>query len=61
MAYHKECSFASNYFIFLENFFQFYKELISCTNDPNVRIRFFPKRWSLILGFLLPVSILNKF
>ena len=65
--YQKKWSFASNCFIFLENLFQFYnlvkKELNWCTNDPNVHIRIFRKRWSLILGYFLPVSILkdNKF
>ena len=36
------------------------KELIWCTNDPNVYIRIFRKRWSLILGWFFPVpTILN--
>ena len=36
-----------------------WKKLIWCTNDPNVNIRIFRKRWSLILGCFFPVSILN--
>ena len=36
-----------------------WKELIWCTNDSNVHIRIFPKRWSLILGCFFPVSILK--
>ena len=32
----------------------------SCTNHPNVDIRIFGKRWSLILGCFFPVSILNE-
>ena len=28
-------------------------------NDPNIHIRIFCKRWSLILGWFFPVSILN--
>ena len=31
-----------------------------CTNDPNVHIPIFRKRWSLILGSFFPVSILNE-
>ena len=31
------------------------------TNAPNVNIRIFQKRWSLILGCFLPVSILKDF
>ena len=34
-------------------------ELIWCTNDANLHIRIFRKRWSLILGCFFPVSILN--
>ena len=56
--YHKERSFASNCFIFFENL---EKELIWCTNDPNVHIRIFRKHWSLILGCFFPVSILKDF
>ena len=37
-----------------------WKELIWCSNDPNVRICIFRKRWSLVLGWFFPVSILNK-
>ena len=36
-----------------------YKELTSCNNDPNVHIRIFRQRWSLILGCSFPVNILN--
>ena len=53
--YHKVWSFASNYFIFLENLFQFSR----CTNDPSVHSRIFRKRWSLLLGCFFPVSILK--
>ena len=56
--YHKEWSFVSNssYFIFLENLFQFQNPLkrvsyLMCTNGPNVHIRIFHKRWSLILCY----------
>ena len=35
------------------------KELIWCTNDLNVHIRIFRKRWSLILGCFFPVRILK--
>ena len=60
--YHKESSFATNYLIFLKicsSFRTSWKELIWCTNDPNVNIRIFRRRWSLILGCFFPVSILN--
>ena len=30
------------------------------TNDPNVHIHVFRKRWSLILGCFFPVSILKR-
>ena len=62
LTYHKEWSFASNCFIFLKICFSFrtsWKELIWCTNDPNLHIRIFRKRWSLILGCFFPVSIPN--
>ena len=61
--YHKEWSFASNYLFFWKicsSFRTSWKELIWCTNDSNVHIRIFPKRWSLILGCFFPVSILKK-
>ena len=35
------------------------KELIWCTNEPNVYIRIFRKRLSLILGCFFPASILK--
>ena len=38
-----------------------WKKLIWCTKDPDVHIRIFRKRWSLILGCFFPVSILNSF
>ena len=37
----------------------YYKELIWCTNDPNVYIHTFYKRWSFFWQCFLPVSILN--
>ena len=46
--YHKEWSFASNYFIFRTSW---------CTNDPNVHVRIFRKRLNLILGCFFSVSI----
>ena len=60
--YHKECSFVRNYFSFLKILFQFnnsYKELIWCTNDPNVHIHTFCKRWRFILWCFFPVSIIK--
>ena len=44
----------------MENFFpvlESLKKLIWCTNDSNVHIRIFRKRWSLILGCFFPVSL----
>ena len=62
--YHKEWSFASNYLFFFckicSSFETSWKELLWCTNDQNVNIRIFRKRWSLILGCFFPVSILKK-
>ena len=62
--YQKKWRFASNCFIFsLKICFSFrtsYKELIWCTSDPNIHIRIFWKRWSLILGWFFPVSILKR-
>ena len=60
--YHKERSFASNYFIFLIFFFSLrtsYKELIWYTSYPNVHIPTLCKRWSFIRRCLFPVSILE--
>ena len=37
-----------------------YKELIRCTNDPNVHIHTFCKRWSFIWRCFFPASILNS-
>ena len=57
-AYHKERSFASNYYIFRKFCFSLrtsYKELIRCTSDPNAHIRTFCKRWSFILQCFFPV------
>ena len=50
--YHKERGFASNFFIFWRFCFSLrtsYKELIWCTNDPNVHTHTFRKRWSFSL------------
>ena len=50
-AYHKERSFASNYFIFFRFWFTLrtsWEELICCTNNPNAHICTFCKRWSFI-------------
>ena len=60
--YHKERSFASNYFFFL--IFRFslrtsYKDLIWCNNDPNTHIRNFCKCWSFNWRCFFPVSILK--
>ena len=60
--YHKEWSFASDYFIFLENLFQF-KNLSKRVNlmyqRPICPTRIFRKRLSLVLGCFFPVSIFN--
>ena len=37
-----------------------YKELVWCTNDPNFCIHTFCKRWSFILRFFFPVSIIEQ-
>ena len=61
--YHKERSFASNHFIFWKFCFSLrtpYKELIWYTNNPNVHICTFCKRWSFIWRCVFPVSKLNK-
>ena len=59
--YHKERSFASNYFIFLKILFQFKNllNLIWCTNEPNAHIPTFCKRWSFISRWFFPVSTPN--
>ena len=60
--YHEERSFASNYFIFLNFFFRLrssYKELVWCTNHPNLHICTFCKRWRFMWWCLFPVSILK--
>ena len=61
--YHKERSFASSYLIFWKFCFSLktsYKELICCTNNPNVRICSFCKRSTFIWWCFFSVSILNK-
>ena len=61
--YHKEQSFASNYFIFSIFCFSLrtlHKELIWCTNHPNVHIQTFWKHWNFISDWFFPVSILKK-
>ena len=61
--YHEERSFASNYLFFWKFCFSLrtsYKELICCTNNPNIRICSFCKRSTFILWCFFPVSILNK-
>ena len=60
--YHKERSFSSN-FLFFQNFIfslrTSHKELIWCTNHPNIHIYIFRKRWSCIWGcFSLWVSLI---
>ena len=58
----KERNFVSNYFIFSKLCFSlrtFYKELIWCTNYPNVHIHTFCKGWSFISRYFFPVSILK--
>ena len=40
--------------------FRTLKELVWCTNDPNINICIFRRRWSLILGCFFPVSILKN-
>ena len=60
----KEWSFASNYFIFLENFFQlknFFKRVNLMYQRPKCPYSFFRKCWSLILESFSPVSILGWF
>ena len=61
--HHKECSFASVYFL---DFFFFsirtcYKELIWSTKYPNVHIHTFRKCWSFIWGCFFPMSILKTY
>ena len=63
--YHKERSFASNYFIFWKFCFSLrtsYKELICCTNNPNAHICTFCKHWSFIWRcFSLWASLMEIF
>ena len=62
LTYHKECSFASNQFIFLKISLSLktsYKEFISCMNYQNVHINAFRKSESFISGCFFPVSILK--
>ena len=59
---HKERSFASNYFLFWKFCFilrTFYKELIWCTNYPNVHVKL--SLWNFIWGCFFPMSILILF
>ena len=63
---HKEQSFSSNYFLFFLFFCKYcfslttsYKELICCTNNPNVHICTFCKRWRFIWWCFFPVSIFS--
>ena len=59
--YHKVRTFASNYFIFWKFSFNLrtsYKELIWCTNYPNIHIHTFRKHASFIWRFFFPESIL---
>ena len=59
--YHKDWSFPSTLFFcrFCFSLRISYKELIWCTNYPNVHIHIFCKRWSFISGCFFPVSILK--
>ena len=60
--YHKERSFASNYFIFQKfcsSLRTLYNELIWCTNHVNIHIQTFRTRWNFIWGCFFPVSILK--
>ena len=59
--YHKEWSFASNYFFrkFYFSLRTFYKELIWCINDPNAYMRTFSKRWFFTWRCFFLVSILQ--
>ena len=62
--YHKERSFANNYFIFFWKFcFSLktsYKGLICCTNNPSAHICTFRKQWSFIWLCFFPVSIFKE-
>ena len=60
--YHKEPSFASNYFFWKFCFSSrtSYKELIQSTNDQNVHIHTFCKRWNFVWGCFFRVSILKQ-
>ena len=58
--YHKEWSFAINYFNFLENLFQFYNLLKSVNliyQRPKCPYSYFSLSWSLILGCFFLVSL----
>ena len=62
LTYHKDRSFASNYFLFWKYCFSLrtsYKDMIWCTNNPNAHTRTFCKRWSFIWRSCFPVSILK--
>ena len=63
--YYKEQSFASNYFFFLKILCLF-KNLkrwfvVPTTQNPNAHICTFCQRWSFILRWFFPVSILKDF
>ena len=60
--YYKEQSFASNYYFFWKfcfNLLNSYKELICCTNYPNVHIHTFCKCFNFIWRCFLPLGILK--
>ena len=60
--YHKEKSFASNCLCFSKlcvSLRTSYKELISCTNNPNSRVCTICKQWSFIWRCFFAVSILK--
>ena len=60
--YHKERSFASNFFIFWKFCFSLrtsYKKFTWCTNKPKVHKRTFCKHCSFVCRCFFPVSILK--
>ena len=60
--YHKERSFACNYFIYLKICFSLstsYEDFLWCTNHPNVHIHTFHNPWIFNWVLFFPVSILN--
>ena len=61
--YHKEQGFATNYCIFWKFYFIArtpFKELIYCTNYPNIHISTFCKCLSFIWGYVFPLSIFKS-